>query len=48
VNLGEPKERALGRGSVPFGERFMGLGHMSGESFVSNLGESCETKREDS
>jgi len=26
----------------------MGLGtHMSGESFVSNLGESCETKRED-
>jgi len=27
MNLGELKERALGKESVPFGEKFMGLGN---------------------
>jgi len=49
VNLGEPKEWALGKRVCSFWGEIHGVGkHMSGESFVSNLGESCETKREDS
>jgi len=47
VNLREPKEGALGKGLVSLG-KIHGVGkHISGESFVRNLGESCETKRED-
>jgi len=38
VNLGEPKEGALGKGLVPFGERFMGLGNTSKESLCEQLG----------
>ena len=47
MNLGEPKEGALGKRVSLLG-KIHGVGkHMSRESFVSNLGESCETKRED-
>jgi len=39
--------RLLGKGWCLLG-KIHGVGkHMSGESFVSNMGESCETKRED-
>jgi len=48
VNLGEPKEGALEKGWCLLGEIHEVEKHMSGESFVSNLSESCETKREDS
>lgn len=34
VNLWEPKEGALGRGSVPFGERFIGLVNTSNEGHL--------------
>jgi len=38
VNLSEPKEGALGRGLVPFVERFMGLRNTSKESICEQLG----------
>jgi len=45
----KPKEGALRKRVCAFWGEIHGVGkHMSGESFVSNLGESCETKREDS
>jgi len=34
VNLGEPKEGALGRMLVPFGERFLGLRNTLKESHL--------------
>ena len=37
-NLEEPKDGALGRGLVPLGERFMGLGNTSKESLYEKLG----------
>lgn len=34
LNLGEPEEGVLGRGFMPFEERFMGLGYTSKERFM--------------
>jgi len=49
VNLWESKEGALGKRVRAFLGEIHGVGkHMSEESFVSNLGDSCKTKREDS
>ena len=48
MNLGEPKEGALGKRVGAFWGEIHGDGkHMSEESIVRNLDESCETKRED-
>jgi len=47
VNLGEPKEGTLGKGLVPFGEDSWGWETREWRVFVSNLSESCDTKRED-
>jgi hypothetical protein len=48
VNLGEPKRGGpWEKGWCLLGKIHGDRKHMNGESFVSNLGESCETKRED-
>ena len=45
MNLGEPKEWALGKRVCSFWGEIHGVGkHMSGESFVSNLGELVKPK----